>query len=229
MTNSEPRIETTQANPQYGKYRGFVVDNNDPDGTGRIRARVPTLGDLDTGWAMPSAPYSGDGVGLFMVPPVGAGVWIEFEAGDNRFPVWTGCWWNAGQVPSSSSGAVATPTLKIIRTEKGMLVALDDAAQTLTIRDTNGRDSITLRFQSGLIKILAASKVIIDAPQIELVNGSSHPALLGDELLQYLGQVVTTVNTHVHLGTGPGIPTSPPVTPLLPPTSSLLSTKVKTG
>lgn len=108
-------------------------------------------------------------------------------------------------------------------------MALDDAAQTVTICDGNGHNSIIVQVQSGQIKIVAASKVIIDAPQIEIVNGGTHPTVFGDDLLRYLSQVVTMLNTHVHMGTGPGVPTTPPLTPLLPPTSTLLSTQVKTG
>jgi hypothetical protein len=230
MSNQEiTQIQALKPKLHYGKYRGLVLDNNDPDRIGRLRASVPSLSDFETDWAMPSAPYSGNGAGLFMVPPIGAGVWIEFEAGDVRFPIWTGCWWKEGQLPISSTGATATPSLKIIRTEQGISVALDDAAQTVTIGDGNGHNSIIVQVQSGQIKIAAVSRVVVDAPQIEIVNGGTHPTVFGDDLLRYLSQLVTMLNTHVHLDTGPGVPTSPPLTPLLPPTSTLLSTQVKTG
>ena len=65
------------AERHYGKYRGHVTDNKDPDGLGRIKATVPdVLHDVETGWALPCAPYSGDKSGSFTVPAVGAGVWI---------------------------------------------------------------------------------------------------------------------------------------------------------
>ena len=80
-----------------------------------IKARVPeVLGDVETGWALPSAPYAGNGVGLFTVPPQGAGVWIEFEAGDVCRPIWTGCWCGDGQLPTQ-----ATPPLKALKTASG--------------------------------------------------------------------------------------------------------------
>jgi len=31
-------------------------------------------------------------MGLFALPSVGAGVWIEFEHGDPDYPIWSGCW-----------------------------------------------------------------------------------------------------------------------------------------
>lgn len=74
----------------FGKFRGVVTDNRDPDGIGRIRARVPdATGERETGWALPALPYAGDSVGLFVLPPVGANVWIEFEGGDTELPIWT--------------------------------------------------------------------------------------------------------------------------------------------
>jgi len=68
----------------YGKYRGLVTDNQDPMQIGRIQASVPeVLGDVRTGWAVPCAPYAGTNAGLYAIPAVGAGVWIEFEAGND--------------------------------------------------------------------------------------------------------------------------------------------------
>jgi hypothetical protein len=46
---------------------------------------------------MPSAPYAGPDQGLFTVPDLGAGVWIEFEEGDLSKAIWSGMWWGAPQ------------------------------------------------------------------------------------------------------------------------------------
>ena len=73
---------------------------------------------------------------------------------------------------------------------------------------------------------------MVDAPQIELVDGASHPLVFGDELLTYLNQIVNIYATHMHPGeTALGLPVSPapPVPPMPPATPSLLSVKVKTG
>src|SRR3712207_7870316 len=41
--------------------------------------RSDVMGERESGWALPCAPFGGDQVGFFAVPAVGAGVWVEFE------------------------------------------------------------------------------------------------------------------------------------------------------
>ena len=78
----------------YGKYRGTVVNNIDPMQIGRIQAIVPDVsGVIPTSWAMPCLPVAGINTGVFTVPPIGAGVWIEFEQGDPDYPIWVGGYW----------------------------------------------------------------------------------------------------------------------------------------
>jgi uncharacterized protein involved in type VI secretion and phage assembly len=86
----------------YGKYRGIVVNNIDPEQRGRIQAIVPDVSTIiPTTWAMPSLPIGGIQMGMFTVPPIGTGVWIEFEQGDPDYPIWAGCFWGtAAEVPS---------------------------------------------------------------------------------------------------------------------------------
>ena len=56
----------------FGKHRGRVVGNRDPDKLGRIEVLVDEVrGENVTEWALPAAPFAGNGVGLFAIPPVG--------------------------------------------------------------------------------------------------------------------------------------------------------------
>jgi uncharacterized protein involved in type VI secretion and phage assembly len=87
--------------PLYGKYRGTVVNNVDPLQIGRIQAMVPDVaGFIPSTWAMPCMPVTGINTGVFTVPIVGAGVWIEFERGNPDYPIWVGGYWGtAAEVP----------------------------------------------------------------------------------------------------------------------------------
>jgi uncharacterized protein involved in type VI secretion and phage assembly len=225
--------QETRTSSFYGKYRGLVTDNQDPLSLGRLKAQVPAvLGDVETGWALPAAPYAGDGVGIYTVPARDAGVWIEFEAGDVSRPIWTGCWWGDGQLPKDETGSDSTPSRKIIRTDQGLLLSLDDGGQTITLSDSNGTNLIKFEVQQGQIKMQAGTKVVVEAPQIELVQNATHPLVFGDQLLSYLNQLVTMFNAHVHPGQMAAvIPVTPaPPQPMFPPaTPSLLSTRVKCG
>jgi uncharacterized protein involved in type VI secretion and phage assembly len=218
----------------YGKYRGLVVDNNDPQQKGRLRAHVPeVLGDVDSGWALPCVPYAGDGSGQYTVPEPGTGVWIEFEAGDPSRPIWSGCWWGDGKVPADNGGQSGSPSLRIIRSEQGLMLTLDDNSQVITVSDDSGSNLLEIQVTGGLITLKSTTKAVVEAPQIELVENASHPLVFGDSLLQYLTQVITMLNTHLHpgqmaAGVLPVTP-APPVPPLTPPTPDLLSMKVKTG
>jgi hypothetical protein len=85
----------------YSKYRGKVVNNLDPLGIGRIRAKVPAVFDsTETSWALPSFACSANSQETLSIPSIGSDVWIEFEAGDPDHPIWTGCFWDVGQTPN---------------------------------------------------------------------------------------------------------------------------------
>ena len=131
----------------YGKYRGFVTDNQDPNNLGRIKAKVPRLlGDVELGWALPCLPYGGIAEeGLFAIPDQNAGVWIEFEGGDLAYPVWTGSWWGDSEVPES-----ATPDQKVFKTTSGHKVVFDDNANNIVLTDSNGN---TITIDSNGVKV----------------------------------------------------------------------------
>ena len=134
-----------------GKYRGVVSDNRDPLMLGRLRATVSDVfGEEESGWAMPSVPYAGSGVGLFLLPPNNASVWIEFEHGDPEYPIWSGCFWAQGEVPALP----ATHEMKVLKTDTG----------TITINDLPGAGGITIETATGM-------KIMISTAGIEINNG----------------------------------------------------------
>jgi uncharacterized protein involved in type VI secretion and phage assembly len=147
--------------PFYGKYRGVVLNNIDPLQIGRIQASVPDVAVLPSSWAMPCVPWAGINTGLFTVPPIGAGVWIEFERGDPDYPVWVGGYWGtaaevpvlARAVPPGLAGLTIQTTLKngitisdtpgpsggiLIQTTTGAMVSVSDVGIVIS----NGKGAL---------------------------------------------------------------------------------------
>jgi len=148
----------------YGKYRGTVTDID--ASTLRIKAKVPSvLKDQETGWCMPCVPYAGDTVGFAFLPERGSGVWIEFEGGDVSYPIWVGCYWRHGEIPSD-----ATPTVKTIVTKAGHKLLLDDEGGTITITDAN-ENKITLD-SSGITLSRGASTIEISDSEVNVNDGA---------------------------------------------------------
>lgn len=163
----------------YGKYRGTVADNADPEGRGRLKLRVPSLfgADIETGWALPCLPFGGeDNVGQLTVPSVDALVWVEFEQGDPSYPIWTGTYWDA-----SMAAPADTPVRRIFRTPFGHILELDDTEGEEAIRIIHGGDataSLTMD-ETGSIVLTdhSGATVTMDAEGSELTvadaNGNS--------------------------------------------------------
>ena len=85
-----------------GKFRGMVLNNIDPMQIGRLQVQVPDVTGLAPAtWAMPCAPVAGIQSGMFALPAIGSGVWVEFEQGNVDYPIWVGCFWgSAAEVPA---------------------------------------------------------------------------------------------------------------------------------
>ncbi|GIH79206.1 phage baseplate assembly protein V [Planobispora longispora] len=116
--------------PRYGKYSGEVADNADPDGLGRLRVTVPAVFPGGTPvWARPCLPY-----GHFLVPPKGAKVWVEFEAGDVASPLWTGVWYPRGSVPP----AVPDHLVKVVHDDTTETVLVSHKSESFLSFDDKG-------------------------------------------------------------------------------------------
>jgi uncharacterized protein involved in type VI secretion and phage assembly len=157
----------------YGKYRGLVSDNQDPLMIGRIRAKVPdVMGEDESGWAMPCAPFGGSQTGFFAIPSVDAGVWIEFEQGDPDYPIWAGCWW--ASVDDMPADLLSPPYQKtLIQTEGGNKIMLDDSPGIggITLETANGQkvvmSSLGIEIDDGM-----GGKVKLSGPQVSINDGA---------------------------------------------------------
>ncbi len=192
------RLVERVENRFYGKYRGFVVDNADPEKRGRIRVKVPSvIGDeVVSGWALPCAPYGGTpDVGAFFIPEVEAGVWVEFEMGLVEYPIWVGTFWSKPggdpepPKPNAPDGVEESdvqdpPTRKIFKTVKGHTIQFEDADDqelVLIVENKNAnviamnKDGITITDGANTNKIeMTSSGITIDAGDkaIQIIGGT---------------------------------------------------------
>jgi hypothetical protein len=174
----------------HGKYRGFVVDNEDPAKLGRLRLRVPSvLGrDVVTGWAMPCVPYGGAAdQGLLFLPDRDAGVWVEFEEGDLEFPIWVGTFWSKPDAetelprPNGTDGAPAGEpqdpvTRKIIKTAKGHTLQFEDADDEEAVLLHDGANGHVLSFDSEGISVVDGQhkhEIRLTADGIRISDGAN--------------------------------------------------------
>jgi hypothetical protein len=109
-------------------------------------------------------------------------------------------------------------------------VELDSSRHNIRLTD-GGSNLVDIQSQSGQVKVQAQMKVTVEAPQIELVEGATHPLVFGDSLLRYLNQLVSLYQTHLHPGAGAGrLPVTPaPPVPRFHQPRLICLIKVKNG
>lgn len=164
----------------YGKYRGTVLVNVDPEQRGRIMAMVPdVLGITPSSWALPCVPLAGKAEGTYFVPQIGAAVWIEFEQGDPDYPIWVGGFWgSAAEVPPL---ALAPPPIP-----PGQTIAIQTTGQnTLLLSDsapTPATGGIVLKTLSGAMLVInetgiylrnsTGAAITLIGPTVDVNNGA---------------------------------------------------------
>jgi hypothetical protein len=157
--NSAPGGKSTR---YYGKYRGTVINNIDPEQIGRIMAEVPdVLGLTPSSWAMPCVPAAGIQAGIFVVPPIGSQVWIEFEQGDPDYPIWTGGFWGlVAQVPIFATAPPAIPP--------GQNIVMQTTGQNMVMVS----DALPTPVTGGIVlKSMSGAMIVVNATGIYISNG----------------------------------------------------------
>lgn len=210
----------------YGIWKGKVLATMDNDNQGKIQVAVPEVSGSETvGVANPAYPL--DPIFASFPPKVGDWVWVFFEQGDPRFPVYIGHWWAKNERPASLNPDPNTaPTKRFFVTESG---------HQLVFEDKTGSEEITILHKAGaFVKLLANGTIEIDAGTNEVhvgrteVGGSPNPVL--DNIAT--GLSLDFVVGHKHL-TSQGLTTGalgPDQVPITEPdthTPQLVTTQVK--
>lgn len=160
----------------YGKYRATVLNNVDPMQLGRIQVIVPDVSSvLPSSWAMPCLPISGINNGVFAVPSIGAGVWVEFEHGDPDHPIWVGGYWGmAAETPAlAHTVPPGVPGMTLQTTTLNGIV----------INDTPGAGGVTIYCRG-------VPMVVVSDAGITIMNGKGAMISLVGSAVSVVGQPV---------------------------------------
>lgn len=169
-SRSEPR-EASHDHRYYGKFRAKVIDNFDTRGEMRLKVQVPDIsGDPLESWAMCCTPIGGPQHGLFSVPPIGSGIWVEFEQGDIDFPVWTGCFWGSQNEALDRSKSVH-------RRGNQSITLQTPSKHSVTISERSSEGIELKSPQNARIQIIdhkiiidngAGASIVLDGPEIKI-------------------------------------------------------------
>ena len=177
--DKDPMSETAQR--FYGKYRGTVVNNIDPLQIARIQVSVPDVSVIPGTWAMPCMPIAGKQEGVFMVPQIGAGVWVEFEQGDPDYPIWVGGFWgSAAEVPVLALAPPAIPP--------GKNIVVQSTAQNALVLS----DSPPTPVSGGIVlKSTTGAMIVVNDSGIYIQNGKGASiTLIGPTVTVNMGALV---------------------------------------
>jgi|AntAceMinimDraft_11_1070367.scaffolds.fasta_scaffold04116_7 hypothetical protein len=188
-------------NRYYGIYKGFVHSNEDPDNLGRLQIIVPKVygKNVYKKWALSKGIYCGKGVGSFWLPNKDDTIWVSFEGGDIRFPVWEYGWWRDGDVPEN-----AEPEIKVFQTTSGHRMTFDDKNELIRIKDKHGH--IVELNENGV-------SIVSDVVSLGNLTTSAEPAVLGNTAISLLnefrddignlGTIVTSTGVTSTISTSP--------------------------
>lgn len=161
----------------YSIYQATVIDNEDPDFRGRVKVSCPAVygDDIYPYWALPMGLASSN-TALWMIPNVGDVVWVQFEGGDARYPVWSWGWFKQDAAPNAAKVNGNKIDATVLQSKSGHRIVMDDKAETVTISNA-----------SGLHIVLTKTKVNI--------VGESQKAVKGNDLETWLGQLIDAIKT----------------------------------
>ncbi len=152
--------------PESKSQTAVVVNNNDPEGLGRVQVQYPwqkPLGET-TPFVRLSSTAAGAGQGFFMVPEIGDEVVVGYEGGNAESPIIQGSLYNSSSVPESFKSG--NNHLKAIKTRSGNQVTLNDADGSVTIADPSGNTIIM--GGNGEITINAPNKITFSSKDIAI-------------------------------------------------------------
>ena len=167
--NSFDAVPENVLSPPYGNVHSYphantqpatVIDNNDPNGLGRVQVQMAWQKDnsANTPWIRMTNPHSGGGKGMYFIPEIGEEVLIGFEGDNAEKPYVLGTMYNGSE---NSGYNTAGNDKKVIQTRSGTKIIMNDAIGSVFIEDPSGNR--WLMDGKGNISVDAPNNIMMSA------------------------------------------------------------------
>ncbi|MDY0907278.1 type VI secretion system Vgr family protein [Pedobacter sp. CFBP9032] len=200
----EGKIATTERilvknfeRPQPDMQLADVIDNNDPQGQGRIKVKFKweCLTNDVTEWLRVVTPSAGVGErgnnrGYFAIPEIDDQVMIAFEEGNIARPVVMGSVYHSASVDSSP---LIKNHLKSIITRSGHLLEFDDSEGTQGIKLTDMHQNIIyIDTKGNNITITALENMTLNCKNMQINVGENMDVQVGQNQSTNAGKDIAT-------------------------------------
>ena len=151
----------------YGVAVGVVTDNQDPDGLGRVKVKLPWLADdAESAWARIATLMAGNERGSFCLPEVDDEVLVAFEHGDLRYPYVLGALWNGNDKPPATNDD-GKNNRRLIKSRSGLTILLDDTSgsEKIEIADQDGQNKLVVEMAGKKVTISSNGDIELTAAQ----------------------------------------------------------------
>jgi phage protein D/phage baseplate assembly protein gpV len=160
---------------------GVVTNNNDPEQTGRVRVKYPSLSDSEeSAWARVASMSAGNGRGLMMLPQLDEEVIVGFEQGDTRRPIVLGSLFNGKDKPGADllqnrdgSFALLSNEKAHIHTKKDLEIKSDQKMIVEVQQDQNFKVQGNMNHETTGNSKLKAQQYTVEAGTSLTVKGVS--------------------------------------------------------
>ncbi|MGQ7853672.1 type VI secretion system Vgr family protein [Pedobacter sp. WC2501] len=202
--NFEGKVATTERilvknfqKPQPDMQLADVIDNNDPQGQGRIKVKFKweCLTNDVTEWLRVVTPSAGVGDrgnnrGYFAIPEIDDQVMIAFEEGNVARPVVMGSVYHSASVNSSP---LVKNHLKSIITRSGHLLEFDDSDGTQGIKLTDiHQNVIHIDTKGNNITITALENMTLNCKNMQINVQENMDVSVGKNIAESAGENITS-------------------------------------
>mgnify|MGYP000900219320 CR=1 FL=1 len=128
-----------QALPRAEQQPARVIDNNDPEGWGRVRVQFiwQEKHQTKTPWIRVVQPHAGGGKGFYFIPEIDEEVWVDFEDQNAERPFVVGSNYNGKEYSPFHN---TNNDIKAIQTRSGVKIKINDSNGSLFLEDPSGNN-----------------------------------------------------------------------------------------